>query len=131
MSSGEAGRGASGPRGQAGSASPESDGSRQQREQSHHSDPRDCSALRREMKMGVARADSAGGEVQGLKGSRGALAGVSQMAGGTLVAALSSPGRGLARHPPSAAEGPASFTRLCPRTPPCCLPPQAVGEGFC
>ena len=81
--------------------------------------------------MGVAGADSAGGDVQGLKGSRGALAGVSQMAGGTLVAALPSLGRGLARHPPSAAEGPALFTRLCPRTPPCCLPPQAVGEGFC
>lgn len=40
-------------------------------------------------------------------------------------------GRGLARHPPSAAEGPAPLTRLCPRTAPCSLPPQAVGEGFC
>lgn len=56
VSSGEAGRGAGGPQGQAGSASQESDGSRQRREQSHHSDPRDCSALWREMKkMGVAR----------------------------------------------------------------------------
>lgn len=68
--------------------------------------------------------------MQGLEGSGGAPAAVSQMAEGTLVAAPPSPGHGLAKHPPSAAEGPASFTRLCPRTPPCCLPPQAVGEGF-
>lgn len=132
VSSGDAGRGAGGPRGQAESASQESDGSRQQREQPHHSDPRDYSALQREMeKMGWPGADSAGGQVQGLKGSRGAPAGVSRVAEGTLVAALPSPGLGLARHPPSAAEGPAPFTRLCPRTTPCSLPPQAVGEGFC
>lgn len=43
-------------------------------------------------KMGWPGADSAGGQVQGLKGSGGAPARVSQVAEGTLVAALPSPG---------------------------------------